>query len=62
MLMICRDQGNSSGIVHSVDIHPSRKHTCLVSCLILTLLLPCNEVGSHVSPSVKIRICTKLYL
>lgn len=23
------DQGTSSGIVHSIDIHPSRKHTCL---------------------------------
>ncbi|KAL8096209.1 nuclear pore complex protein NUP43 [Apium graveolens] len=23
------EQGNNSGIVHSIDIHPSRKHTCL---------------------------------
>ncbi|XP_065851400.1 nuclear pore complex protein NUP43 [Euphorbia lathyris] len=23
------DQGTTSGIIHSIDIHPSRKHTCL---------------------------------
>lgn len=26
----CRSQRKTSGIVHSIDIHPSRKHTCLV--------------------------------
>ncbi|XP_038710010.1 nuclear pore complex protein NUP43 isoform X1 [Tripterygium wilfordii] len=25
----CRSQGKTSGIIHSIDIHSSRKHTCL---------------------------------
>ncbi|XP_024458837.1 nuclear pore complex protein NUP43 isoform X1 [Populus trichocarpa] len=27
--LCCRDRGTTSGIIHSIDIHPSRKHTCL---------------------------------
>ncbi|KAL8488675.1 hypothetical protein ACS0TY_024819 [Phlomoides rotata] len=30
-------RGNASGIVHSVDIHPSRKHTCLEALRVLSL-------------------------
>ncbi|XP_020107523.1 uncharacterized protein LOC109723504 [Ananas comosus] len=26
----CRGRGNVTGIVHSIDIHPSRKHICIV--------------------------------
>jgi len=33
---VCRDKKLTSGIVHSIDIHPSRKHTCLVRCLYFT--------------------------
>jgi hypothetical protein len=32
-LGFCREKKLTAGIVHSIDIHPSRKHTCLVSFL-----------------------------
>ena len=39
----CRDQGLTFGIIHSVDIHPSRKHTCLVRYLL------CQYLYSHLA-------------
>ncbi|KAI7991666.1 Nuclear pore complex protein NUP43 [Camellia lanceoleosa] len=31
--MFIRAHGTTSGIVHSIDIHPSRKHTCILAIL-----------------------------